>query len=458
MVSQGIRSNPVSNAENSGKHSVADRNKKVNDDFTKILSNQSDGKSSVKNNDLKEMKDNPPESDKIKEIIQKAFSGEKKEVKETPQDMELVTTGLLEVVPQVMNDIINIISENLNVSCEDVEEAMVNLGISIEDLINPEKTNELICEITGIESTMDILTNTELSRAVKNIYSQVDQVISEVKTEFNLSDEELSVFFTEIVSDDVNELKPEIDSAKKDDVFQEMDEISDNLSKDGEVHVSLETDGEETNNNAGYEENDEMSENTPGNPVVKEVKNHNAVDNEKIVLQENGFNNLVDEIKENISGQLEIEDESVSDRIIRQITDDIKFRVTSETKSLEIQLEPESLGKVSLMVVSKAGSLTAQLTVQNEVAKEAVESHIAQLKESFDNQGLKVEAVEVTIASKEFEENLDKENNSSDQQNKKGRRRISEDELAEINGIIIDREESEEMIRDMGNNTVSYKA
>ena len=451
MVSAGIKNTPISSVDSSEKVSANEKSKQVNDDFTKILENHSDSRMSK--TDTQEMKDNSSKNDKIKEIIQKAFSGEKKENKEASKDI-ISEPSVLEEAIIIISEITNIIADNLNVSCEEVKEALGNLQISTEDMLSLKNINELICELTEMDNPMDILTNTQLSKAVKEIYSRIDEAVTEMKTDFDLSDEELKDVFAKIEMPDIDLSKQNVKTIGSEEVSVETDEVNTN-----EIHVVVENEGTESrseNENRG--DNSGVSDKGTNNPVTGEIKSKNK-NTEELVIPENNFNDIVSNIKEKISGQLETQDESVSDRIIRQITDDIKMHVSSNTTSLEIQLEPESLGRVSLVVASKAGSVTAQLTVQNEVAKEAIESQIAQLKENLDNQGLKVEAVEVTIASKEFEENLDKGNNQSDQKDEKGnRRRISEDELAQINGISMEKEESEDMIKEMGNTTVSYTA
>lgn len=77
----------------------------------------------------------------------------------------------------------------------------------------------------------------------------------------------------------------------------------------------------------------------------------------------------------------------------------------NDVTSLQMQLYPEHLGKVSIQVVSKNGVLTAQIAAENEVAKAALESQLATLKESFDSQGIKVQSVEVMVSTNAFEQN-----------------------------------------------------
>ena len=69
----------------------------------------------------------------------------------------------------------------------------------------------------------------------------------------------------------------------------------------------------------------------------------------------------------------------------------------------------------------KAGKLTASLKVENQTAKEALESSLQELKQSFKEQGLKVEEVEVTLSnySDEYNQNQEKAREESQKSSKK---------------------------------------
>ena len=85
--------------------------------------------------------------------------------------------------------------------------------------------------------------------------------------------------------------------------------------------------------------------------------------------------------------------------VVSQVTEFIKVNISPETTSMELQLHPASLGTVNMNIVSQNGVVTAQLFVQSESVKEALEAQLIQLQEVFDEQGTKVEAVEVAVAS-----------------------------------------------------------
>ena len=112
--------------------------------------------------------------------------------------------------------------------------------------------------------------------------------------------------------------------------------------------------------------------------------------------------------------------------IMRQIMDFMRIQVKADTSNLEMQLHPESLGTLQIHLASKGGMVTANFIAQNEAVKTALESQMVQLKENFEQQGVKVEAIEVTVQSHAFERNLDQgrgQNSAQDQSSKRTRTR-----------------------------------
>ena len=148
--------------------------------------------------------------------------------------------------------------------------------------------------------------------------------------------------------------------------------------------------------------------------------------------------------------------------IMRQISQMTKITVTQAMSSIEMQLNPENLGKVYLQVVSKEGAITAQIAAQNEAVKEILESQIAVLKENMNQQGMKVEAIEVTIASHEFEQNLEgnQENSANEQQEaaKPSRRGINLNNLDELEGLMSEEESLVAKIMQENGNSVDLTA
>jgi len=88
-----------------------------------------------------------------------------------------------------------------------------------------------------------------------------------------------------------------------------------------------------------------------------------------------------------------------SESVLSQITESIKVNVSQDVTTMEMQLHPASLGTVHMQISSNNGVVTAQLLVQDEAVKAAIEGQLLSLQETLEQQGHKVEAVEVSVAS-----------------------------------------------------------
>lgn len=145
--------------------------------------------------------------------------------------------------------------------------------------------------------------------------------------------------------------------------------------------------------------------------------------------------------------------------IMNQILDYMKLQLNADTTNLEMQLHPASLGTLQIQLASKAGVVTANFIAQNEAVKAALEVQMVQLKEQFEEQGIKVESIQVTVQTHEFERNLDEQGRGRNQQpEKKNRtRRIN------LNGSLSAEDSETEEITPLGriavgSSTVEYTA
>lgn len=416
-------------------------NKTSDGDFTKILSRHttSDSKETFKTYNSEKNSD-------LKNVIKKFYS-DKSQIRGNEQKID--DTDIEKAVAEAYSQIINVIADALNANPDEIKGIINELDINLNALSDNQNVIKIVSKYLGINNPVNVLTNDEAINAVKEINQSISEIINELKDEFAITDDGLkdllskidTVRDTENIEDIINDETENVDAS--DDIIKVSDENNNKINIDSE--------------------NDNI---VPEKTTVKNEENANAGNNKEfntdreskseLYLNENGMESIVSNLKNTITDNILTED-GIADKIIKQITDDIRLYAKADTTSLEIQLEPETLGKVGITVTSKAGTITAQLVVQNEVAKEAIESQMATLKESFASQDIKVDAVEVTIASKEFEQNLDKgAGNSSEQNENKRRKHISTEELAEINGTATDKETSiDNVLKEMGT-TVNY--
>ena len=150
--------------------------------------------------------------------------------------------------------------------------------------------------------------------------------------------------------------------------------------------------------------------------------------------------------------------------VINQIVESARVILTEDKTSMELQLNPQNLGKIILKVTEQEGAVTAKIMTQNAVVKEALEAQTVELRQNLEQAGVKVDAVEVTVASHEFEKNLEQnaegEKQQGEQQEKeKGRtRRLNLNDLSELSGVMSEEETlAAKMMAEQGN-SVDYTA
>ncbi|WML52002.1 flagellar hook-length control protein FliK [Neobacillus sp. PS3-12] len=88
---------------------------------------------------------------------------------------------------------------------------------------------------------------------------------------------------------------------------------------------------------------------------------------------------------------------SVNDLIqqFESILSKSQFSKMGGMQKLFIKLNPEHLGSISIELIQKGQGITARILTTTEAAKEALESHLHNLKHAFEAQSIKVENVEI---------------------------------------------------------------
>lgn len=87
-----------------------------------------------------------------------------------------------------------------------------------------------------------------------------------------------------------------------------------------------------------------------------------------------------------------------ADSLIKQfesILSKSQFSNVGGMQKLFIKLNPEHLGSISIELIQKDQTITARILTTTEAAKEALESHLHNLKHAFEAQSIKVDNVEI---------------------------------------------------------------
>lgn len=279
-------------------------------------------------------------------------------------------------------------------------------------------------QINGVEDVAVVLTDENLMTQFKELSDDIDLTVRNVLAENNISQEELPVIIENVKTGTVSEEEIEINVQKTD---------SDTTQKVTDVENTEEVEVVVDNTKSARQDSDSFTQ------------QHNNNEHQDVSATFNQQNQIVGNIVDAAESAVSYVSADMED-IVNQIVEQIKVQVNADTSSMEMQLNPESYGKLQLQVLLKDGIVTARMNVENEAVRQALESQVVQLRESMNNQGLKVDAIEVTVASHEFDRNLQQESNANQQAFEEEQRKSS---VRRMNLNLNADDWSEEDIQDM---------
>lgn len=453
----------------------------------------------MKTNEVNLNKDVTSDVSKTKTVVA-TNAGSNKNIKtaeasgqETESLDEEKIKDLAEEISEITNQIVDKIKSEFEVTDEEIEEAMEVLGLTIADLTKPTELRNLLMELTGTSDSIELLTNVELYDSVKEVTDFASNLFTEVAKDFSLSTEQLTEMintesFEEALNEvDVsvtsNEAETEADAEVVSEVtvdkttdaalaFENSDKANANETKPVESNNSNESEEVPIDTEKKAPDKIEKPESFTQSSLMNDEAMNERSENRKSFNfdssknQEFTFNqtqavtnqtvNTVGDIVETVTSYTTGAD---TDNIMRQVTDYVKVHISEDVTKMEIELHPASLGTVNMQINSQNGQITAHLTVQNELVKSVLETQMIKLQETFDEQGTKVSAIEVTVA--EYSLNSQSDNNYSEERN--GRNYGSKKKGINLNEIgsldeLDEEEQLEAKVMEMNGSSVNYTA
>lgn len=286
-----------------------------------------------------------------------------------------------EKVNDVVQNVKDTIKEELDVSDEDIAKAMEVLGITDNDLLSVVKVTELVSALTGADS-ITLITDDDMSGKLTSVLDAVNTAQEDIADMLNtdVDDAVLVVRTDAVVKKDTDEtaVKNTDSSITDNQSVSETESLSDVLA------AKVTAQGSSKHEESTGEHTGEQNHNT---------QSYGGVADSIIQSMKDSFADIVTEDTSRVSEA----------DIVNQVIDQIKLSSGRELTSIEVMLNPERLGSVHVTVTAKNGILSAQIAAQNEQVKTALENQVTALKENFQNQGIKVEAVEITVMTHQFE-------------------------------------------------------
>lgn len=414
--------------------------------FSEILKNQkSEQRTEQEKQPLSQEKqarqvaDAKPQSSR--EVVRKGSTETPSEEKVPVQDaVETAETKLLEET-----------AEELEISMEELLEILGSLGLTPLALLQPENLQTLVLAAAGETDACSMVTDEGLFQTLQSLNALAEEVTAEIAQTTGKEPEEVQELLTQLTEE--NDESPATlglqeqpaEEAGEEEPLQEVRRQPE--AENGTAQQGTEPDGSQI-----------MLERSMDGSARQGAEQPSGGDNQNMPLQVQTPQLPAQEAAQIGEAVPETYFDTDTELILQQITDYMRGQVTEGMSELEMQLHPESLGNLHVRLTAKEGALTAQFTAQNETVKAVLESQMIQLKETFREQGVTVEAIEVTVQSHRFDQQYSGGSGSAKEEERQpgrpARRRInldlpSEEEMTEEEQL------AAEMLRESGG-TVDY--
>lgn len=371
-------------------------------------------------------------------------------------------------VEKAAEELVEDIADKMDLTPEEVEEAMEILGLTALQLFDTDNLRQLLLTLSGSADELALLTDESLYGNLQDLLGTVEESLTDLQEELGLSDEELEALLERMTTqqagvDSVNAgEEPAAD-------LEGMKDYTVTVQKDGETVQMKVTVDDESGNKSVQESS------------VSDISRREVPESRGTQERDASAGNGREGRESHTAGQTLLQTQTPAaaveapeaanveyrsmqtQEILDQIVEYMKVHVKADTQTMELQLHPASLGTVNVQIMAKEGGLTAHFTTQNETVRAAIETQLIQLKHQFEEQGIKVDAVEVTVANHAYGQQFSQDGENAQKEKAKagrGRRRIDLDQI-ESDEELEELEDSERIAVEMmqaSGGTVDYMA
>ena len=305
------------------------------------------------------------------------------------------------------------IMDSMQIDEEELLQLLEQFGTNIQGLLQPQLLQQLVVAVECKGDPMGLLTSEQAMNDLQMLLAKAEEIrqdllnIPEVpQIQAELADGEMD--FAQVLAGNISQDMEGVEAAEED---------------GGDMAVLAGSQPEDTGFTfEAVKKSGEMAQ--VGEDHADNKSSGSSAKTENGSMAEQVLNLVTDAAA---TDEVEFSQLSKSEQVravAEQILEKVRVVLSDTQTSMEISLTPESLGRVTLNLVSKHGALTAHFTAQNEIAKEAIESQMVVLRENLESQGLKVEAIEVTVSNFDFTQNggaaADGNDRGGQQRNRRG--------------------------------------
>lgn len=403
---------------------------------------------------------------------------------------------------QISDAIVQLLSQTFGITPEEVMKVLETSQLAPIELLSPTNLAQIVGTIQNNQDYIGLLNNSDFQM----VLSEVSEITNSLLEDLGMSKEQLFAMCKLIVNEKQGEsVLPQILKETQEETPESLQQNVVKITNEEATEVQLLVEGTKTDAIKPEQISEQTNKQLQAQPVTLDeasqmlnqtdakglTESIQVLDGQETEAQmendssKQGQNNMEFLSSNNdekdfkadiLAGQIQDNASVVMDKTVQalpttvdlvnlmdRISEFTRISVGNQISSMEMQLNPENLGKVFVTVTSHHGEISAHISAQTEAAKEVIESQITQFKENLSQNGIKVQAVEVTIASHEFERSLDDQGQQFQQEQPEKRsnkrRMLNQESMQEdfLTGMMDEEDKVlASMMKDQGN-TMDYQ-
>ena len=359
-----------------------------------------------------------------------------------------VINNSTDTLDQFQSDVVRTVAEQLGVSEDSVKDMMESLGLTAFDLLNPENLAQLAMQLTGETSPMDLLMNDQF----QGLMQQMDQLGGQLANELNLQPAQMEELIAQM---DILQTPETL----TDEEMQILNDAAGQQTTADTVSTDIMPELAQTDEVQPMDKQADVFQEEPKSDEVR-TQQPQAQDTKQTTEQQTDTGDADADAQTGDQMKSAQPEKMTADRSSSDVAKTQTVVQMQDTAGVQTMVHAaDNLGKVYVNISSKEGVIHAQLAASNEAVRAALETQVADLRQNLNQAGVKVDAVEVTVASHEFEKNLEQNQESEKQQGERqqeqsgGRRRnLNLSSLDGLSGLMTEEETlAAQMMRENGN-------
>lgn len=373
------------------------------------------------------------------------------DVSSDTSDMEedVSSEEAMAVIAEMLASLKQQIMETLNISEEEFADMLEQMELTEMDLLNTGKLSDFVLGLTGAEDSLALLTDEQLLQDYQEIMNNLDEVLKQGSEELGISVQELNQLAETDFTNMQDSMVKAVDDAKVEnqEVTGPVIEVTGTVSeKEGMDTTQQDTHSDTQKQGTDLQQTEDVRNVFQANQAVRD------------------FQNNLTQVADSFATESTLTFSETTRQIMDQVMDYMKIQLQPEVSNLEMQLHPASLGTLQIQVEVRGEAVTAKFIAENETVKAALETQMVELKEQFQQQGMKVDAVEVSVQTQTFEQSFEQgrqAEQASENENRPRPRRLNLSELSLESEMVEMTNDAERIAVEMmtvNGNTVDYMA